>query len=366
MFRINKQDKTAEKIHARTFNELGIKERYDLQEWIENNPDILGEELFIIQKEFSGFSNTKEQLDLLAIDKSGNLVIIENKLDDTGREVSWQAMKYTAYCSTLTNKDICKIYNEYTKGKLNFEDEICDFLNIEDFDEVKLNSELSQRIILVAREFRMEVLSTVLWARKFGIEIQCIKVIPYTIEDSLLLDTEQIIPVKDVEEFTIRLDEKAKDEVKTEKNNKLRHSIRAKFWKELLSKMNSKSGLFSGRNPEANNNDHCLSTGAGISGVSYAFVITKNYVSVELTISKDSSLENKQIFDRLYIKKAEIEKTFGSPLNWERLDDKKMSRIDFKLKDVNYFHEDDWEKIQEFLVDNMILLEGSLKNHIKK
>ena len=31
---------------------LGFKERENLQEWIANNPDSLGEELLIIQKEF--------------------------------------------------------------------------------------------------------------------------------------------------------------------------------------------------------------------------------------------------------------------------------------------------------------------------
>jgi RecB family endonuclease NucS len=42
-------------------------------------PEALGEELLIIQKEFDGFDNTCERLDLLAIDKDGNLVIIEKE-----------------------------------------------------------------------------------------------------------------------------------------------------------------------------------------------------------------------------------------------------------------------------------------------
>jgi hypothetical protein len=44
--------------------------------------------MLIIQKEFCGFNDTNERLDLLALDKWGNLVIIENKLDDSGRDVT--------------------------------------------------------------------------------------------------------------------------------------------------------------------------------------------------------------------------------------------------------------------------------------
>ena len=67
----------------------------------------------IIQKEFDGFSDTRERLDLLALDKDGNLVIIENKLDDSGRRRNWQAIKYASYCSSLTKQDIIDIYQKY-------------------------------------------------------------------------------------------------------------------------------------------------------------------------------------------------------------------------------------------------------------
>jgi len=93
MFLINKQLNRIEKIQPTTFKKLGFKEREHLQEWICNNPSCLNEELLIIQKEFSGFYDTSERLDLLAVDKQGNLVIIENKLDDTGRDVTWQVLK---------------------------------------------------------------------------------------------------------------------------------------------------------------------------------------------------------------------------------------------------------------------------------
>ena len=96
MFRINKEQNTVESLEQSTFGELGFRERENLQEWICQNPELFGEELLIIQKEFDGFNETRERLDLLAIDKEGNLVVIENKLDDSGRDVVWQSLKYAS------------------------------------------------------------------------------------------------------------------------------------------------------------------------------------------------------------------------------------------------------------------------------
>src|SRR6056297_1969014 len=161
MFLINKEENKAISIRKKTFKELKFKERKHLQEWICKNTEILGERLLIIQKEFSGFEDTQERLDLLAIDENGNLVIIENKLDDSGRDVVWQSLKYVSYCSGLTKSDIKDIFQRYLdeQGKnYNAEKLICEYLEIEDFNEVELNNN-DQRIIMIAANFRKEVTS---------------------------------------------------------------------------------------------------------------------------------------------------------------------------------------------------------------
>ena len=76
MFLIDKEKNEAVSISKKTFQELEFKERKHLQEWICKNTEIVGERLLIIQKEFSGFDDTK-RLDLLAIDENGNLVIVK-------------------------------------------------------------------------------------------------------------------------------------------------------------------------------------------------------------------------------------------------------------------------------------------------
>src|SRR5260370_40201054 len=113
MFKVNREANSIEALEKRTFAELGFKERHNLQEWIAKMPSCLGEELLIIQKEFAGFSDTQERLDLLAVDKQGSLVLIENKLDDTGRDVTWQALKYASYCSGLSKENVRRIYQDF-------------------------------------------------------------------------------------------------------------------------------------------------------------------------------------------------------------------------------------------------------------
>ena len=110
MFVIDKEKNRINKIEECSFAELGFREREHLQEWLENNPEAFGEEILIIQKEFDGFDDTRERLDLLGIDKQGNLVVIENKLDDSGRDVTWQVLKYASYCSSLSKHQIQDIY----------------------------------------------------------------------------------------------------------------------------------------------------------------------------------------------------------------------------------------------------------------
>ena len=97
LFRIDPATRTSESVSEVDFARLGFQERRDIQEWVADNPDILGEDLLIIGKEFSGFDRTNERLDLLAVDRDGKLVVIELKRDDTGTDAHWQAIKYASY-----------------------------------------------------------------------------------------------------------------------------------------------------------------------------------------------------------------------------------------------------------------------------
>ncbi|MDD3772570.1 MAG: DUF4268 domain-containing protein [Weeksellaceae bacterium] len=368
MFVINKIKNRITQIKACTFSELGFKEREHLQEWLEHNPEVFGEELLFIQKEFDGFDDTRERLDLLAIDKQGNLVIIENKLDDSGRNVTWQVLKYASYCSSLSKQQIKDIYQAYltkTGSETTSEENIAEFLDAEDFGEIQLNQ--NQRIILVSGDFRKEVTSTVMWLlTKYNLKIQCFKSTPYSFGEEIFLDIKQIIPVKEAEEFTIRMAEKAQEEQSTQDELKERHRIRLDFWKQHLQKFNLKSNLksnlYSNISPSK---DNWVSAGSGVSGVGFNFVISKNYARTEVYMSRSVADENKFIFDKLFEQREIIEKETGK-LEWQRLDDKKASRIKQELKNVNLYEKDDWEKMSNYMIDSMLKIEPAFRKPLKK
>jgi hypothetical protein len=364
MYIINKETNRIEKIESTTFKQLGFKEREHLQEWIANNPSCLNEDLLIIQKEFDGFYDTSERLDLLALDKQGNLVIIENKLDDTGRDVTWQVLKYSSYCSTLNATQIIAIFNQYLLKNgcsEKAEDLLEEFLETEDFKE-KLNIGNSQRIIMIAGEFRKEVTSTVLWLLNYGLRLQCFKATPFSLNEQLFLNMEQIIPIKEAEDFVISMANKSREEVGTQELIKERHIVRRKFWTAYLKEINKATTLYQNVSPSK---DHWISAGSGISGVTFSSVVTGDYIRIELAIQGKTQEENKAIFDALESQKDNIEAAFGNPLEWERLTDKRMSRIKYELKEVSVFNEEDWDRMVAFLVQQVPKFEMAFKKPIQ-
>lgn len=364
MYIIDKEQNRISKLEEKTFSELKFKERENLQEWIANDPSSLGEELLIIQKEFNGFSDTKERLDLLAIDKQGNLVIIENKLDDSGKDVTWQTIKYASYCSSLTKKEILEMYQQYLgKGK-NAEESISDFFDGKEIDEILLNQGLnSQRLVLIAANFRKEVTSSVLWLMNFKMRIQCFKVTPYALNNQIFLNVEQILPTKDTEDFSIGIASKAQEEVKVQDTLRNSQKIRLLFWELFINDSNKVNKLFANISPSK---DNWIGIGIGMSGVNINLVVSKNYCRSEIYINRGSKEENKDLFDFLHNMRENIEHSFGGELEWERMDDKVSSRIKSELKGVSYFEESDWTKMIDYLIDTSVRMEKAFRSPVKK
>ncbi|MBY5990511.1 DUF4268 domain-containing protein [Ferrimonas balearica] len=364
MYQIIKDDNRITKLEAKRFSELGFTERHHLQEWLANQLDALGEDLLLIQKEFDGFNETRERLDLLALDREGNLVIIENKLDDSGRDVVWQALKYASYCSSFTKSQIIEAYQSYLDRYEPGQDaaqRLAEFLDVPDLDEVILNSGNQQRLILVAAQFRKEVTSTALWLMSHGITVQCLKVTPYSLEEQYFLNVEQILPPPEAKELMIGIAVKEADEQSTKGEVKHRHILRKEFWMSALEVMReSQCDAFNNISPSK---DSWVAAGTGISGCQYLMAFSKREVRIELWMGRPRKEENKALWDLLKARQSCIENTFSNPLNWLRLDGQKSSRITFS-HDVEGHDKGNWPEMIQWLAEHMAQLENTLKPHL--
>lgn len=354
MYKINRTKNNIVKLEEKHFKDLGYRERENLQEWIAKNPEVLGEELLIIQKEYQGFNDTNERLDLLALDKDGNLVIIENKLDDTGRDVVWQALKYTSYCSTLTTVQVIRLFQEYLNTFSPDEDAkelILEFLGREDDVDLLLNSN-DQRIVLIANNFRKEVTSTVLWLLNHDVQLQCFKTTPYSFGEEEFLNIEQIIPIPETTEFMIDAKQKEKEKQGKSKSVEETKAKLVEFWSKL--KMNLL----------ANNFDHLdrvsakthWNIGFWKGSGKFAFCIGRKHFRVELYFMHD---EDKTMFDKMYTYKEEIDAILEG-VEWQRLDNKKASRIkfeilneDLKLINNTWREQQNWETVIDWYTQSM-------------
>ena len=366
MFQIDATSNEIVQLVPRTFKELGFTEVAHLQEWIAKMPEALGEDLLIIQKEFDGFDETRERLDLLALDKQGNLVVIENKLDDSGRDVVWQALKYASYCSSLSKSQIVEIYQGYLEKYAdggNARELIVEFMGASDFEEILLNEGVGQRLIFVAASFRKEVTSTVMWLLENQIRLQCFKATTYQQGEQFFLTLDQIIPTPEEAEFRVGISEKNKEQKTAAKSQARSLELRPKFWAATLEAF-EKAGITNYQNISPGN-DHWLSSSTGMSGVTYALIFSNKEIRVELNIATADALTNKAMFDALYMNRAELEARFGAELEWQRLDDKKASRIKYRQA-VDGYDEANWPEMIAWLTKHFPRLDAAFRPEIEK
>lgn len=197
LFRVDRDDWRLNAVKEVDFSDLDVTERADIQEWVAANPNILGEDLLVIAKEFSGFDRTRERPDLIGIDRDGKLVVVELKRDDSGTEVHWQAIKYASYLRDASADDLIEMLarhrdaDEKDASRL-----LSEHVGADDDVANVLNND--QRVILVSHRFPAEVTSAALWLNEKALRplVTCVTLIPYAGDDQgLHILASTIIPI---------------------------------------------------------------------------------------------------------------------------------------------------------------------------
>lgn len=136
-----------------------------------------------------------------------------------------------------------------------------------------------------------------------------------------------------------------------------RFQVRVKYWKQLLPQIKD-TDLFANSNPRK---DYWISSGAGVSGVSFSLVAAKSGARIGLDFSTPSKEANKRYFRQLLKNREHIEKAFGEKLIWWELPDKKMSSIAAALSGVSVYNEQDWDAMNEFLTSKLPRFEAAFR-----
>lgn len=293
------------------------REALDFTTWLEQNIDALtdrlGLELSVLEREKTVGSFN---VDLLCEDDAGRLVIIENQLERTDHDHLGKILTY--------------------------------LVNLE-----------ASSAIWVTPEVRPEHERVIEWLNETtgtDITFYLVRVEAVRIGDS------PFAPL-----FTVLAgpDEETKQVGETKKDWSERHQLRLEFWTELVERVRErKIALFANIKPSR---DHWLSTGAGRGGVVYSYLIWKDGAGIELYIDTGNYDTNKVIFDALFAQRDEIEREFGEPLNWQRLDNRRASRVMKRWDDRgNLTERDKWDELQETLIAGMTQLEHVLKKRLQQ
>ena len=311
---------TIGKIKKVSLRELWKKEDKDFTKWLEKNIEYLNEALdFDITIESREEKVGPFKVDLFGEDTFGNKVIIENQLEKTDHDHLGKVLTYLTNLEANTAIWITsKPTEEHTKA--------IDWLNETTPDDISF----------------------------YLIRIEAIKI------GSQPLAAPLFTVVKGPSRESKQIGAEKKEYAQ-------RHILRKEFWTQLLEKAKEKTNLYSNISPSIYS---WIGTGAGKSGISYNFCITNKYADCEVYLDRGKEFEepnvNKIRFDKLFKHRNEIEEEFGGILKWERLDDRRASRISARFEGEGLKDKDKWKSLQEKMIETMIRLDKAFREYIKQ
>lgn len=302
------------KLERVDLREVWKHEAHNFTQWLENNITVLNDALDLnlvnVDREQAAGSFS---IDLVAEDEGGGTVIIENQLEKSNHD---HLGKLITYLTALGAK----------------------------------------AAIWIVSDPRPEHVAAITWLNESSsAAFYMVKVEAVRIGDS---------PPAPLLTLIVGPSEESENVGHAKKEIAERYSIRRRWWTQLVTRSTKVNKLHAHITPGEYT---WLGTSSGVRGLNLNYVVAQDECAAELYIDrgKDAGDENKSIFDQLHAQKAEIEKDFGGPLRWERLEGKRACRIKYAQTGGGYrTPEEKWPELQDNVVKAMDRLEKALRPHL--
>lgn len=291
-------------------------EQYDFSNWLAKDEniellnDVLGLTLVDIEKEvFVG----SYRCDLVASDETTNQkIIIENQLESSNHD---HLGKIVTYASGLD----------------------------------------ANVIVWIVKEAREEHRSAIEWLNNNtnkNINFFLIEIHAYRIGESLYA------PKFEVVEKPNDFIKNAKIQTGSGELNKSQ-SERLIFWTKFNEVLIGRGKPFNVRKATT---DHWYDVAIGVSGahVGINLVNKEGCIVVELYINDD-----KELFDKLSDNKEQIESELGLTLDWQRLNDKKASRIMYRIPGLNFDDHSNYDELMNEIINKAQMFVNVFRKYVK-
>ncbi|WP_218958245.1 DUF4268 domain-containing protein [Facklamia lactis] len=203
-------------------------------------------------------------------------------------------------------------------------------------------SELDANVIIwIVKEAREEHKSTIEWLNN-----NMVKEISFFLLENKAYKNGDSQPAP-----MFRIVEKPNDFIKSVINEgelSKRHADRLKFWTDFNRVVTENGKPFNIRKAIT---DHWYDVAIGTSDahISITLVNKAGYIGVELYIP-----DNKDLYDNILKYKDEIEDNLNFEMYWERMDDKKASRIKTLIPSLNFNNQDNYPELMNKVIERVI------------
>ncbi|MEU7045947.1 hypothetical protein AB0A77_33485 [Streptomyces varsoviensis] len=188
----------------------GLLERQHLQEWVIANPQVLGKSVLVITAEFDRWADSdgvpaRDRLDVLGLDATGRLVVVELKRGTADRDVHLQAITYAALVSRFDLDTLAQAHRGFLADRGQALDLDACRQRLLDHVDGEWSPELLQRPrqVIIAADFPKQVPHTVVWLSEMNLDIDLVQVGLWRVEGHLVAGFTKVYPTPEVEEFTL-------------------------------------------------------------------------------------------------------------------------------------------------------------------